>query len=297
MKRALVLAVLALAAPASAAAQDPPEFNAKCGDLACRVERVPAKWQVLSVGRDSRTLKLVYESGGCRRSDGHAAVTESASRIRITVDVGEVVAIDTPDRQVICTLELRFATLRVRLRRAVAGRPIRGDSLIAGGLPGRVPRVIDLAFGDARSVLRAQGFHVRRFGERSGRVAFQSPRPGRPAPRGTVGLTLGRHAFDARSLEACFDAAGVPVTPIRPESGEEDAPDLELSPSGNGAFAFVAFYADPARARENAPMIRRNARRFHGIVERLGRVTIIWVKPPDPLVRKRAHGCVAGARP
>ncbi len=84
MRRALVLAVLILAASASASAQDPPEFNAICGDTACRIERVPAKWQLLSVGSDSRMLKLVYESGGCRRGDGRATVHETQSRIRIS---------------------------------------------------------------------------------------------------------------------------------------------------------------------------------------------------------------------
>ncbi|MEA2456308.1 MAG: hypothetical protein QOI45_2570 [Thermoleophilaceae bacterium] len=54
---------------------------------------------------------------------------------------------------------------------------------------------------------------------------------------------------------------------------------------------------DPARARENAPRIRRNVRHTDAVVERLGRVTIIWVEPPDPLVRERAHACVAGAKP
>jgi hypothetical protein len=262
------------------------------------VERVPARWQVVSVGRDLDTLKLVYQSGGCRVGDGHATVTETASRIRIAVDEGEVVAIDTPDRQVVCTLELRYRTLHVQLHRPVGGRRILGASKVAGGIPkGRVPRVLDLAFDDARAVLRSQGFKVRRFARRAGRVAFQSPRPGRRAPGDTVGLTLGHHAFHARSLAACFDAAGVPVIPVRPGPGDDDAPDLELSPSGIGARAFVAFYADPARARENARSIRRNARRFKGVVERLGRVTIVWVEPPDPFVRERARACVAGAKP
>jgi hypothetical protein len=296
VRRALLLTVVTLAAPAVALGQEP-EFNAKCGDVACRIERVPAKWQVLSVGRDLDRLKLVYESGGCRQGDGRATVRETASRIRIAVDEGEVVAIDTPDRRVACTRELRYRTLYVQLRHPVAGRRILGGPRSTGFFGQRVPRVIGLAFQDARAVLHAQGLKVRRFGERSGPVAFQSPRPGKRARGVTVGLTLGRHAFDARALKGCLDAVGVPTVAVRPERGDEDAPDLELSPGGEGPKAFFAFYADPARAREKAPSIRRNARRFGGVVERLGRVTIVWVKPPDPLVRAQAHDCVAGAKP
>ena len=297
MKRALLSVVLALAAAASAAAQEPPEFNAKCGEFDCRVERVPARWQVLSVGEDSSTLKLVYRTGGCRLSDGHATVTAGSSRIRIRVDVGEVTAIDTPDRQVVCTQEIRYETLRVQLRRPVAGRPILGDSVIRGGLARRVPRVIDLAFADARSALRGQGFRVRRYGQTSAPVTFQSPRPGRRAAKDTVGLTVGRHAFDAGSLKSCLATAGVPAAAARPGPGDEDAPDLEIVLNRPGIRAFVALYADPGRARENAPMVRRNARRGHARVERSGRVTIVWVKPPSPGLREAVVGCVAGAKP
>jgi hypothetical protein len=299
---ALVAPVLSLvasfAATAVAFGQEPPEFNAKCGDIACRVERVPAKWQLLSVGRDLDRLKLVYESGRCRRGDGRARVTETASRIRIAVDEGEVVAIDTPDPHVACTQEIRYRSLYVQLRRPVAGRRVVGGTGIAGGLSGRrMPRVIGLAFEDARELLRSYPLEVRRFGDRTGAVAFQSPRPGRGVPDDMVGLTLGRHAFHAHALQGCLDAVGVPTVPVRPELGNQAAPDLELSPSGKGALAFFAFYADPARARENAPRIRRRVAGTKAVVDRLGRVTIIWVKPPDPLVRERAHACVAGAKP
>jgi hypothetical protein len=63
------------------------------------------------------------------------------------------------------------------------------------------------------------------------------------------------------------------------------------------ARAFVALYADPARARELAPAIRRRARRGGAVVERLRRVTIVWVKRPDATLREGARACLAGARP
>lgn len=309
MRRSLVLAALILAASASAWAQDPPQFNAMCGDTACRVERVPAKWQLLSVGRDSRTLKLVYESGGCRRGDGRATVVATRSRIRISVDEGEVVALDTPDRQVVCPAILLYRKLSVALRRPVAGRRIVGGPRIRdSGLVGRqveedgrliplAPRVIDLAFEDARAVLHSQDFKVRRFGARRGRVTFQSPRPGRRASNDTVGLTLGRRAFDARSLERCLEAAGIPTVAGRPGPGDDDAPDLELVLSHVEARAFVALYADPARAHENAPALGRRIRAGGGVVERLDRVTIAWVEPPAAALRGAVHGCVGSAPP
>lgn len=234
------------------------------------LERGPVDWQVLSAGRDVGALRLIYEYGGCQRGDGRATVRETPSQIHIAVDVSEVVAVDGPDPRPVCPQVLNTATLRVRLRRPVGGRPILGDAPVLGGEAQRVPRVIDLAFADARAALRVQGFHVRRFGQRRGRVVFQSPRPGAPAGDRRVGLTLGRHAFDARALKRCVEAVGLRVAAGRPEFGDEDAPDLELVVTGLYFPGYVALYAGPARARENAPGIRH---------------------------RVRAVGCVAGARP
>jgi hypothetical protein len=292
---ALVLA--AAAAAATATAQDPPGWNAKCGELDCRVEPVRSAWQPIEVGLDPRILRLSYESGGCKRGNGRATVTETARSIRIVVHEDEVVAIDTPDRMVACTREIRFRRLDVRLDRRVGGRRILGAGGVGGGFGQRVPRVIDLAAVDAAALLEGLGYEVRRFGARSGPVAFQSPLPGKRVRPGRAGITLGRRAFDARSLEACVDGAGLPVAPLRPARGDADAPDLELSPSGRGPRAFVALYADPGRARENAPGIRRNARRFDGVVDRLGRVTIVWVDPPEAGLRERVRSCVVGAKP
>jgi hypothetical protein len=304
VKRALAVAVLALAAPAVAPAQGPPEFNATCGDIACRVERVPADWQLVSVSRDSRALYLAYESGGCRREDGHATVTETAARIQIAVDEGEVVAMDTPDGKFGCPAYLAFNGLNVHLHHQVAGRPIVGGPRIHNGWYGRfppgfasAPRVIGLSARDATTALRSQGFHVRRFAARSGAVAFQSPAPGRPDPDTLVHITIGRHAFDGRALKGCMQDAGIRTVAGRPGPGDEDAPDLELVLREPGPPAFVALYADPWRARENAPSIRRIARHFHGSVERRGRITIVWVKRPGAERRAAVLGCIAGVRP
>ena len=175
-----------------ATVQEPPDFNSRCGALECRVERVGAKWQVLGIGRDRRTLRLIYEFGGCKRGDARISVSGTRSQVRIALDVGEVVAIDAPDPRPVCTLVLYTATTRVRLDGAVAGRPIVGDTRTVGAWNApRVPRVVDLAFSDARAALRAQDFHVRRVGPRRGRVVSQTPGPGTHDPGATVVLTLG----------------------------------------------------------------------------------------------------------
>jgi hypothetical protein len=257
------------------------------------------------VSSDARTLVLVYESGGCRRRDGHATVTGTASRIQIAVDEGEVVAMDTPNGQFGCPRHLSFVRLRVHLEHSVAGRRIVGGPRIDDGLfktydvppSARAPRVIGLSARDATIALRFGGFGARRFGEHSGPVAFQSPAPGRPDPDALVHITIGRHAFNARALKRCVQAAGIPTVAGRPGAGDEDAPDLELVLHGLDAPAFVALYADPWRARENAPSIRRNARRAGASVERRGRITIVWVKRPSAERRAAVLGCIAGARP
>lgn len=148
-------------------------------------------------------------------------------------------------------------------------------------------------------MLHAQQFQVRRFAARRGRVTFQSPRQGRRARDGTVGLTLGRHAFDGRALERCLEAAGIPTRILRPLPDDTDAPDLDLwlGPPLPDTWAFVALYADPGRATERLRGIRRNARRFHGDVERINpRITVAWAKP-TPARRAAVRGCLAGANP
>jgi hypothetical protein len=157
--------------------------------------------------------------------------------------------------------------------------------------------VLDLFADDARTALVSQGFRVTRIGPRHGPVAFQSPLPGTRTQRRTVRLSVGYDAFDARALTACVEAAGVPTTPVRPGPGDADAPDLELLLNPGDPWAFVALYADPARARENAPSIRRNVRHFGGAVERRGRVTVAWVIRPSDELRSAVRGCTSAAAP
>jgi hypothetical protein len=206
MRRLWPAAAVSLAAIAAgtavATAQDPPEYNAKCGEFDCRIERVPSAWELLDVKRDRRAVKIVYRSGGCFQDDGRATVTETRSRIEIAVDQGKVVAMDTPDGDFACTSDLRFFTLIVRLDGPVGGRRVVGGPRadLAGGWSrsaeqdGRIvalaPRVLGLAAQDARKLLRNQGIEVT--GARSGRVVRQQPAPGKQVGRAGVRLQVSR---------------------------------------------------------------------------------------------------------
>jgi hypothetical protein len=305
---AVAVASLGAVVPA-AFGGDAAEPNAQCGMLACRVERVPARWQLADVGFDLRLLKIAYESNGCRRGRPQATVAETAAGIGIAVEQEEVVAVEGADRSVYCAADVSYRFLYVHLKRRIAGRPFQGGPRIEGHdllysrtetVGGRTsplaPRVLDLSRPYAKTVLRLQGFKTRFIGRRSGPTLFQSPLPGRRAPRDTVRLTVGRVAFHARWRRACLRRAGIPSRVRRPQPGDEDAPDLELLLTHPNAWAFAAFYADPARGRENLPMIRRNARRFNGVIEVRRRVTIIWVRRPDGALRSRAWRCLAMPR-
>ena len=243
-RRSLAVAVLVLSASVGTAlayAVDPADWNAKCGGLDCRVERVPAAWQLLDVGRDLRTLKLAYESGGCTRGQGRARFTERASRIDIAVDQEEIVAIDAPNAGLYCPAIPRHRLLYVRLRDRIAGRPLEGgprsgDTLrnrsieIGGRVIPHVPRVLDLSARDAREVLVHQDFEVRRAGRRSGRVVAQSPRAGRRARGNVVRITIGRRprpllpplAITLRSLGSRIEA---PIGNWCGRSPEERSPE------------------------------------------------------------------------
>jgi hypothetical protein len=180
----------------------------------------------------------------------------------------------------------------------VAGRPITGDPRIGssvGELRRRTaPRLIDLAAEDAERALAVQGLRAQRVGRPDGLVAFQSPLPNRRAEEREVRLTVGRHLFRSRALDRCLERAGIPTRARAPDPGDADAPDLVLWLRHPDAMASVGLYADPVRARELAPGIRRNVARIRGMVERRRHATFAWYDPPAEKLRERAHECVLG---
>jgi hypothetical protein len=264
---------------------------AAAGAGGAEAPRVPVRWELLSVDEDLRTLRIAYLTGGCMGNDGVARVRETRRRITIGVDVHA--ATDEA-----CTTDLRFRSLRVTLRRAVAGRRIAGGPPVGPGLlwrtPPRAPGLLDLAAADAATALRVQGLKVRLIGRRRGTVAFQSPMPGRLVRGGTVRLTVGRGLFRVRAARACLRGAGLSAVALVPAPGDADAPDVEIQARDGDTNVLAGLYADPHRARERAREIRRNARAFDGVVERAHRVTIVWTKPPAPALRATVRGCVTG---
>ena len=301
---AMALASTGVLGSTGALADDPPPFNAMCGELRCRIERTEATWQLRSVD-DLRFLDLTYESGGCRLGNGVGRVLETASRIRIAVDQREIVAADTPDGKPVRTDELMYRKLTVLLDRPVGGRRVvggprireRGKALRStriehGRVIPLVPGVVDLAKRDAYTVLGSQGFKARRIGRSYGSVSFQTPLGGKRAPANTVRLTVGRELFAAKALKACISRTGLKATAIRPKPGELNAPDLELRLYDPGLSAFVALFADPVRAKENVPEIRRNARGLR-LEHRKGAVTV-WVRWPGAKRASQVRRCVTG---
>ena len=82
-----------------------------------------------------------------------------------------------------------------------------------------------------------------------------------------------------REVEQCLRAAGFRTTRGRPSPGDTDAPDVEVTATRPGMVSFIAFYDDARRAERLEPGIRKNASRFHGHVERHGKITVVAGSP------------------
>ncbi len=91
---------------------------------------------------------------------------------------------------------------------------------------------------------------------------------------------------------ACLMDAGYTVTGGSRSADDADAPDHELVIAGRGPGAFIAFYDRLSRAERYEPALRRDAARFKGVVERHGRVTIVWVRPPGVADQARVRRCL-----
>ena len=78
-------------------------------------------------------------------------------------------------------------------------------------------------------------------------------------------------------------------------AGDRDAPDAELIANDvrrGRVMVFVAYYDDEGRAERLAPKLRRNARRFDGVVERHGTITLLWVDGSRGRMGDRVRDCV-----
>jgi hypothetical protein len=97
----------------------------------------------------------------------------------------------------------------------------------------------------------------------------------------------------AEETRACLADAGIDVSGSPRESTDADAPDVELSGRIDGTQAFIAFYADVARAERFESTLKHNARRSDGLVDRLDAVTIVWAGRPSATARSQLSDCVA----
>ncbi len=108
------------------------------------------------------------------------------------------------------------------------------------------------------------------------------------------GSPIGRNLFRSAALERCLERAGIPTLVRIPKPGDADAPDLVLWLRSPSAAASVGLYADPRRAAELAPTVRRTIRRAGGVFERRRHVSIAWYEPPAAALRERTRACVSG---
>lgn len=146
-----------------------------------------AAWSLVAAGADGRSLKLVYEAGGCSRGDGRAVVTETNWEIH--VEVRHTVA-----QADACPANSIAKAVTARLDAPIEGRFVTGSRGL-GPLPVdsyRVPRVLGLSQPDAARVLGERGHHVRTRGlYTAGKVVSQRPRAGtRLRGRRTVTLRM-----------------------------------------------------------------------------------------------------------
>jgi hypothetical protein len=133
---------------------------------------VAAPWQLVGA-EDGRTLKLLYETGGCYHGDGRVVVRESQTAIRLTVR-------ETESTSEACPAFSRPLPLTAKLAGPVEGRFVDGPARTTLTTSSdRVPRVVGLAPSDAARVLGERGYHVRTRGIwTQGKVASQRPRAG-----------------------------------------------------------------------------------------------------------------------
>jgi hypothetical protein len=103
-------------------------------------------------------------------------------------------------------------------------------------------------------------------------------------------------ALRAQRIRHCLRSAGFVVTGgPAPPTADSNSPDYELvAGAAREKPAFIAFYAEARRADRVAPALRRNAKRFGGVVARHGAITVIWAAPPTAGSRRGLDGCVAG---
>ena len=107
-----------------------------------------------------------------------------------------------------------------------------------------------------------------------------------------AGCGGGERAISPDQARACLAEQHFRVMGGVRAAGDANAPDTELVVGGPEMSLFLAYYDEEARAERYAPQLERNAQRFHGRVERHGKLTIVWVHGVDSAESERVRRCV-----
>ena len=99
------------------------------------------------------------------------------------------------------------------------------------------------------------------------------------------------------SAQACLTSHKVRAigNAVLPPLAAPSSPDGELIVGYLPNGALIAFYRDSEKATRLEPAVLRNARHIHAQVERRGRATIFWWRPPTPTLRVAAQDCLPAA--
>jgi hypothetical protein len=111
---------------------------------------------------------------------------------------------------------------------------------------------------------------------------------------GQIAKCLRGAGFDARFGRVRHASDSDPPGQARLSGPGRDEPDGELALTRGSDAALLAYYEDLAKARRLEPELRRNARRFKGVVYRRGRVTAVWTSGSSDEARRDVDACIAG---
>lgn len=101
-----------------------------------------------------------------------------------------------------------------------------------------------------------------------------------------------------RDAARCLRRAGFRVATDALPHAQADEPNDGVLTLARGRYsAEVAYYEGLARAKRLEPSLRRNAKRFHGLVYRIARATVIWTGPPSDAAQSDADNCLMRGAP
>ncbi len=95
------------------------------------------------------------------------------------------------------------------------------------------------------------------------------------------------------STRTCLERAGFRTSGGHTPGVDRGSASYELvANKRTGIGVFLGFYDTVGQATTGAATARVNARRFHGLVERRGRVTVVWTAQPSRHERQAIQRCL-----